>query len=179
MALWKDGGFRENGWTIVADGEPVPTDGKTIVSLKRWRDERASLAQRNAPLGLLIEPGSAWADIAGDLPRFPVIALTIPKYADGRAFSIARLLRERDGFEGEIRAVGAYIIDQVPLQTGKDVEIALEKTDPQAKEDKTDGTLEWELELPPGQKKTLSFTYSVSHPKDSKLWQRSEPAVNH
>ena len=54
---------------------------------------------RAAPLGLLIEPGSTWTDIAADLKRFPVIAVTIPKYADGRAFSIARLLRERDGYQ--------------------------------------------------------------------------------
>ena len=56
-----------------------------------------------------------WTDIVADLPRFPAIAVEIPKYADGRAFSIARLLRERDGYAGEIRAVGVYIIDQVPL----------------------------------------------------------------
>ena len=41
--------------------------------------------------------------------------MTIPKYADGRAFSIARLLRERDGYQGEIRAIGDYIVDQVPF----------------------------------------------------------------
>lgn len=115
MALWKNGSFIENEWTIVADDEGLPADGKAIVSLKRWRDERAALAERNAPLGLLIAPGSSWADIAADLARFPVIVVTIPKYADGRAFSIARLLRARDGYCGEIRALGAYIIDQVPL----------------------------------------------------------------
>ena len=115
MPLWKDGRFVEDDWTIVADGEPLPDAGKAIVGLKRWREERAALAERAAPLGLLIEPGSTWTDIAADLGRFPVIAVTIPKYADGRAFSVARLLRERDGYRGEIRAVGAYIIDQVPL----------------------------------------------------------------
>ena len=115
MALWKNGRFVEDGWVVVADDQPVPDDGKVIVSLKRWRDGRETLAGRNAPLGLLVEPGSVWTDIAGDLSRFPVIAVTVPKYADGRAFSIARLLRERDGYEGEIRAVGTYIIDQVPM----------------------------------------------------------------
>ncbi len=115
MPLWKSGAFIADDWTIVADGEPLPAAGKAIVSLKRWREERVVLAERRAPLGLLIEPGSAWADIADDLGRFPVIAVTIPKYADGRAFSVARLLRERDLYQGEIRAVGTYIIDQVPL----------------------------------------------------------------
>ena len=113
--LWKDGAFRDDDWTVVPDDQPVPDGGAAIVSLKRWRDDRAALAGRNAPLGLLIDPGNSWADIAADLPRFPVIVVTIPKYADGRAFSIARLLRERDGYAGEIRAMGAYIIDQVPL----------------------------------------------------------------
>ena len=88
---------------------------RAVVSLKRWRDERETLAGRARRSASLIEPGSDWSDIAADLARFPVIAVTIPKYADGRAFSIARLLRERDGYNGEIRAVGAYIIDQVPL----------------------------------------------------------------
>lgn len=114
MSLWKDGHFVEDPWTIVADGDEIAETGHAIVSLKRWRDERAVLSERNAPLGLLIPPGSEWTDIAGDLPRFPVIAVTIPKYADGRAFSIARLLRDRDLYAGEIRAVGDYIIDQMP-----------------------------------------------------------------
>ena len=115
MPLWKDGHFVEDSWRIVEDGAPLPEEGNAIVSLKRWREERAALAERNAPLGLLIAPGSIWTDVVGDLPRFPVIAVTIPKYADGRAFSIARLLRERDGYGGEIRAVGDYIIDQMPF----------------------------------------------------------------
>lgn len=117
MPLWKNGRFIDDDWTIVPDDAPLPEDEKAIVGLKRWREDRARLAGRAAPLGLLIAPGSAWADIAADLPRFPVIAVTIPKFADGRAFSIARLLRERDGYQGEIRAVGTYIIDQVPLMT--------------------------------------------------------------
>jgi len=114
MPLWKDGRFIDDDWTVVADDAAVPGEGNAIVSLKRWRDERAALAERNAPLGLLIAPGSVWTDIVADLPRFPVVAVTIPKYADGRAFSIARLLRERDGYKGEIRAMGDYIIDQMP-----------------------------------------------------------------
>ncbi len=115
MPLWKNGRFTEDDWTIVADGEPVLDGGKAIVGLKRWREERATLGERDAPLGLLIEPGNDWTDTVPDLSRFAVIVLTIPKYADGRAFSVARLLRERDGYDGEIRATGCYIIDQVPL----------------------------------------------------------------
>jgi phosphoadenosine phosphosulfate reductase len=99
---------------VIEDEEPLPEADKVIVSLKRWRGERETLAERNAPFGLLIPPGSDWGDIVPDLPRFPVIAVTIPKFADGRASSIARLLRDRDGYEGEIRVIGDYILDQMP-----------------------------------------------------------------
>lgn len=129
MPLWKNGGFVEDSWQIVADDAAVPDGAPAIVSLKRWRDERAALATRNAPLGLLIAPGSKWDDVVGDLSRFPVIAVTIPKYADGRAFSIARLLRERDQFAGEIRAIGDYIIDQVPLMRRVGID-AFQTSDP-------------------------------------------------
>jgi phosphoadenosine phosphosulfate reductase len=129
MPLWKNGTFVEDDWTIVADDAPVADGGRVIVGLKRWRDERQALAGRNAPLGLLLAPGSVWTDIVADLPRFPVIAVTIPKYADGRAFSIARLLRERDGYAGEIRALGDYIIDQVPFMMRVGID-AFETSDP-------------------------------------------------
>lgn len=129
MPLWKHGAFVDDAWHVVPDDQPVPDDAPAIVSLGRWRDEREALAGRNAPLGLLIAPGSDWRDVATDLPRFPVIAVTIPKYADGRAFSIARLLRERDGYKGEIRAVGDYIIDQVPLMMRVGID-AFETSDP-------------------------------------------------
>lgn len=114
MALWKNGQFVEDDWRVVEDEEPMSESDKAIVSLSRWRIERETLSERNAPLGLLIPPGSDWSDIVADLPRFPVVAVTIPKYADGRASSIARLLRDRDGYDGEIRVIGDYIIDQMP-----------------------------------------------------------------
>jgi uncharacterized protein (DUF934 family) len=114
MALWKNGKFVEDDWRVVGDEEPLPEADKAIVSLKRWREDRATLAERNAPLGLLIPPGSDWSDIVADLPRFPLVAVTIAKFADGRASSIARLLRDRDRYDGEIRVIGEYILDQMP-----------------------------------------------------------------
>ena len=114
MALWKNGNFVDDNWLVVEDEARLPEADKAIVSLRRWRDERATLVERNAPLGLLIPPGSDWSDVVADLPRFQLIAVTIPKFADGRASSIARLLRDRDGYDGEIRVIGDYILDQMP-----------------------------------------------------------------
>jgi phosphoadenosine phosphosulfate reductase len=128
MPLWKDGSFVEDPWPAVADDAPLP-GGRAVVSLGRWRAERETLAARNEPLGLLIPPGSDWRDIVPDLARFPVIVLPIEKYGDGRAYSIARLLRERDGYKGELRATGPYIIDQVPLMRRCGID-AFETSDP-------------------------------------------------
>ncbi len=114
MPLWKNGQFVEDAWRPVVDGEDISADAPVLVPLARWLAERETLSARNAPLGLLIPPGSDLAPIVADLDRFPVIAVSIPKYGDGRAFSIARLLR-RHGFGGEIRAVGIFIVDQMPL----------------------------------------------------------------
>jgi len=129
MPLWKNGNFVEDSWRVVEDGDPLADGDRVIVSLNRWRDERQTLMERNAPLGLLIPPGSEWSDIVDDLPRFPVVAVTIPKYADGRASSIARLLRERDSYEGEIRVIGDYVIDQMPFMMRVGID-AFETEDP-------------------------------------------------
>ena len=77
MPLWKDGRFVDDDWRIVVDDEPLPEAAPAIVSLKRWREQRGELQGRNAPLGLLIAPGSDWSDVAGELQRFPVIVVTI------------------------------------------------------------------------------------------------------
>ena len=67
-----------------------------------------------APLGLLIGAGEKIDDIAADLGRLALIALDFPKFSDGRAFSTARLLREKHGYAGELRAVGNVLSDQIP-----------------------------------------------------------------
>ena len=87
----------------------------SILSRKRWLAERDALAGRNAPLGLHLDAGERIDDIAADLPRFALIALGFPKFSDGRAFSTARLLREKHGYTGELRAVGNVLSDQIPL----------------------------------------------------------------
>jgi uncharacterized protein (DUF934 family) len=97
----------------VREGETLP-EAPAIVSKTRWLVERKLLAARTTPLGLLIAAGEDVDDIAADLVRFALIALDFPKFSDGRAFSTARLLREKHGFTGELRAVGNVLSDQIP-----------------------------------------------------------------
>jgi len=130
MPLWKDGARIDGDpWRLAADGEVLPADGPAIVPLARWRAEREALIGRNQPLGLFLPNDSDWEDIVPDLARFPVIAVAFPKLFDGRGFSVARLLRQRDGYVGEIRATGIFTIDQMPLMKRVGID-AFEVNDP-------------------------------------------------
>ena len=129
MALWKEGAFVANPWRFVPEETPLPEGVRVLVTPERFRAEREALTGRNIPIGLFLAPDADWSDIRGDLSRFAVIAVSFPKFADGRAFSIARLLRERDGYDGEIRAVGDYFIDQVPFMRRVGID-AFETDDP-------------------------------------------------
>jgi uncharacterized protein (DUF934 family) len=112
--IWQSGSFHHDTWAKAVDGEPLP-EIRAILSKKRWLAERDTLAGRNIPVGLRLEPGEAVDDVAGDLAHFSVIALNFPKFSDGRAFSTATLLREKYGFAGELRAIGNILSDQIPL----------------------------------------------------------------
>ncbi len=112
MPLIKDGGLADDPWVTLADDAESPPEGPVIVTLARWQADRDRLAGRNQPLGVRLKSDQSPASIADDLGRFAVIALEFPKFTDGRAYSYARLLRERYGYEGELRAVGNVLRDQ-------------------------------------------------------------------
>src|SRR3546814_2142105 len=70
------------------------------------------LRGHNGRLGLRLKSDQSPAGIAEDLGHFQLVALEFPRFGDGRAYSYARLLRERYGFKGELRAVGNVLRDQ-------------------------------------------------------------------
>ncbi|SIT40251.1 conserved hypothetical protein [Paraburkholderia piptadeniae] len=89
--------------------------GKVIVPLALWQSSRDELtASRSADqIGVWLAPDSEPADIAGDFDKLGLIAVDFPVFRDGRGYSIARLLRERYGYKGEIRAIGDVLRDQL------------------------------------------------------------------
>jgi uncharacterized protein (DUF934 family) len=114
MPLLKNGAVVDDRWRRLADDDPAPDSDAVIVSLARWRADRA-LAGRNGPLGLALRNSEPVRPLADELHRFELIALEFPKFTDGRAYSQARLLRERFGFAGELRATGQVLPDQLLL----------------------------------------------------------------
>lgn len=113
MPLVRDGLLVADPWIVIADAADLPEEGGAIVSFGRWKVESGALAGRNAPLGLSLANTDAVEEIGPEAHRFGVIALNFPKFSDGRAYSQARLLRERYGFTGELRATGAVLPDQL------------------------------------------------------------------
>jgi uncharacterized protein (DUF934 family) len=115
MPLWTREGFVEDKWTALGDDAPVPAEGAVLVSLARWLGGRGALIERRAPVGVAVEAGADAQAHLADLADRPLVALAFSKFADGRSFSYARILRDRHGFRGEMRATGDVLIDEIPL----------------------------------------------------------------
>ena len=112
MPLIKNGAIAEDVWQFAADNAKLAEQGPVAVTLARWRRDKVLLRARSEPLGLLMLSSERVDDIVADLKEFELIALDFPTFRDGRPYSTARLLRERYGFAGELRAVGDVSRDQ-------------------------------------------------------------------
>ena len=112
MPLTRNGKIIEDRWTAVAADAPLPGAGDILVRYARWRDDREALRRHGGKVGVRLASDESPALIAEDLDRFDLIALEFPTFKDGRAYSHARLLRERYGYRKELRAVGNVLRDQ-------------------------------------------------------------------
>lgn len=112
MPLIKGGVLVDDDWVGAGDDEPLPAEGPVVVTLKRWQAERDTLRRRNAPVGVRLGSADQAKEISADLDRLGLVAIEFPTFRDGRGFSTARLLRERYGFKGELRATGNVFRDQ-------------------------------------------------------------------
>ncbi|WP_022729172.1 DUF934 domain-containing protein [Fodinicurvata sediminis] len=113
MPLIKNGQLVIDPWRAIGDEDSLPEDVHAIISLERWQEDKEGLKVRTAGLGLQLRSDQSPQQVEADLPSFSLIALEFPKFTDGRAYSYARLLRERYGFSGELRAVGNVLRDQL------------------------------------------------------------------
>ncbi len=113
MPIVKDGRVMEDAWQAADDAAPLPAAGPVLVSSQRWAEDRHQLLTRNAPLGVRLGAGELAETVAADVERLQLIALPFPTFRDGRAFSTARILRQRYRYAGELRAVGDVLRDQL------------------------------------------------------------------
>ena len=149
-------------WRLVREEEALPgvleTAGDLIVPLAFWVKEHAALAQRAGKTGVWLKgaddpaqlqlpvvamgvaAGGAGGAAGGVVSSLPLVAVEFAQFVDGRGYSIGRLLRERHGFTGELRAIGDVLRDQLlamtrcgfnsfALKEGKSLEDALQAFD--------------------------------------------------
>jgi len=105
----------QDNWQLLEQGSigTLPFSGDVIVPLELWQSERETLSFRVGRVGVWLETDADPAAIAPDLARFDVIAVRFASFTDGRGYSLARLLRERHGYRGELRAIGDVLRDQL------------------------------------------------------------------
>jgi uncharacterized protein (DUF934 family) len=112
MPLVKNARITTDLFVHVADGVELPGDGDILVSAQRFLADPDALLRRQGKTGVIWPNSRAVDDLVPHLGRLAAVALVFPTFRDGRAYSQARLLRERHGYDGELRATGQVLRDQ-------------------------------------------------------------------
>jgi uncharacterized protein (DUF934 family) len=112
MPLVKGGKITADAFVHVADEAEIPRHGAILVSAARFVENAEALSHRTEPTGVIWPNNRDLDDLLPHLANVAVIALAFPTFRDGRAYTQARLLRERHGFKGELRATGQVLRDQ-------------------------------------------------------------------
>src|SRR6201996_8541464 len=112
MPLVKGGKITADPFAHVADGAELPAEGAVLVSAVRFLENPEALFARSAKVGVIWPNSRDIDDLVPYLDRLGAVALVFPTFRDGRAYSQARLLRERYLYRGELRATGQVLRDQ-------------------------------------------------------------------
>ena len=129
MKIIKDKRIIDDNWHHIAD-EAELTSGKITVSLSRWKQDQTELKEYQGEIGVRLLPSDFVGELVEDLDQLNLVVLEFPAFTDGRSFTQAKLLRDRYVYQGEIRAIGGYMPDQVFYLTRVGVNaFELEKTE--------------------------------------------------
>ena len=112
MPLVKNGKIATDSFIHIADDADIPGEGDVLVTAARFMKDPEALAARKSPIGVIWPNNRDLDELVPYLDRLAVVALVFPTFRDGRAYSQARLLRERYKFRTELRATGQVLRDQ-------------------------------------------------------------------
>ena len=116
--LLRDGAIVVDEWRTADEaaaiaGATVADDDALLLAFSEFRAGRERWLARSGPLGVILAPADNEQDLVPDLSRLALVAAEFPTVSEGRGYTQGRLLRERWGFTGELRARGAVRRDQV------------------------------------------------------------------
>ena len=112
MLLNKHGETAENENIIITDVDGLTLHDDQILPYAYWLEQKTEIKQKLNRVAIWLDSDDDIAELEDDLSSINMIALNFPKFGDGRAFTMAHLLQDKYGFEGEIRAIGHPIADQ-------------------------------------------------------------------
>jgi len=112
MPLVKGGKILDDNFARVADDAELPDHGAIMVSAARLLQDAEKVLNRAGKVGVIWPNNRDLDDLVPHLHRLSAVALVFPSFRDGRAYSQARLLRERFAYRGELRATGQVLRDQ-------------------------------------------------------------------
>src|SRR5215468_2952041 len=134
MPLVKDGKIAADLFVYVPDGAELPGNGAILVPAARFLEDPEGILKRAGKVGVIWPNSRDVDDLVPYLDRLAAVALVFPSFRDGRAYTQARLLRERHGYDGELRATGQVLRDQFVfmLRAGFDAFEAKKQADAEA-----------------------------------------------
>jgi uncharacterized protein (DUF934 family) len=112
MPLVKGNTIVADDYVHLADDAELPAAGAVLVSAERFLGNPEAVLSRKGKAGVIWPNNRDVEDLLPYLDRLAAVALVFPIFRDGRAYSQARLLRERHTFRGELRATGQVLRDQ-------------------------------------------------------------------
>jgi uncharacterized protein (DUF934 family) len=113
--LLRDRRIATDEWRYVSEADTAVSDAAipVIVDFLEWQNERAAWRARGGRLGVVLNGENKVELLAEDFPTLSLIACRFAGPSDGRGYTQGRLLRERYGFVGELRAMGYVRTDQL------------------------------------------------------------------
>jgi uncharacterized protein (DUF934 family) len=113
--ILKDTQVVSDNWILLDENADSIPNGDILLSYQQWQNFAEQLSNHSGSIGVWLEGHAEIEQIIEPLLNLPLIAINFPKFADGRGFSAARLIRERYNYSGELRAIGGFIRDQLYL----------------------------------------------------------------
>jgi uncharacterized protein (DUF934 family) len=112
------GTLLDNPWQLLpkdATPEAALADpaSQLIVPLQLWLAHGAELLAAGKQVGVWLDSDEQATALAGSLDKLALVALNFPKFVDGRSSSTAFVLRRQYGYQGELRAIGEVLRDQL------------------------------------------------------------------